>query len=181
MPLTKNDKISYGLYLIFFAALLALSFFIGCKKHVPPVVELATAPVTAIIADEKTVEVIPPTKQFEIPVTPEKNIQPVAGKDDQELTTVITVPASLVETKIQVYRKKKSIVKRLIAPNAPAAAVVSDNPQVIAVQPKKAVWWKWLIAILIALVSGYLAYRKFKSGISTFFSGGWSLITRWFK
>lgn len=94
---------------------------------------------------------------WQIPVTPAKvmeNAENPASKAEQgTLEEIITVPASTVPTRIEVYKKKPTLKQKAkeLFTNTPTHEVKADNPRVKAQQPKKTVWWRWVAALIVGL------------------------------
>lgn len=92
---------------------------------------------------------------WDVPVTSAK----VENGGAEKVDVVITVPPAQKTTKIQIRRKTRT-VKQLLKEtmtNTPKYEVLADNPGAQANQPKKSVWWRWLLAI-IPVAAGAAAF-----------------------
>lgn len=116
---------------------------------------------------------------YEIPSTPQKDKTVIAGKEDKDRLTTITIPASDKPTTLRVYKKKPGIVSRMLS-NESEVAVVADNPSVAVETPKRALWWRWglFLGILAALV--YWVGSKIYAAVPSWGSVG-RLFTRIFR
>lgn len=92
---------------------------------------------------------------WDISVVPAKVVeaegagQSTEGKDEPEL--VITVPPSDKPTHVEVRKVKRSIIDKVLT-NKPEHNIRSDNKEVRANQPKKTLWWKYLVLIIVGLM-----------------------------
>ena len=100
-----------------------------------------------------TVTPIPDGTGYEIPVVPGKIEAPDIIDDKPGPDMVITVqPETPGEqpVKIQVRKVKRTIAEKLLT-NKPEYEVKSDSGKVSAVQQKKTLWWRWLLAAVLCL------------------------------
>jgi hypothetical protein len=104
----------------------------------------------------RTSPVVNTGQAFEVPVESVGHVEPDAGRKEQDIIAVITVPTPsivttgtgtsivMVDTKVTVYREKKTIRERLFRGRDEArtpVSVVSNNPAVTVAYPEVTPWW----------------------------------------
>ena len=92
----------------------------------------------------KPVLIAPDT--YAVPVIPTARGPEIAGHSESDRIATVVVPPSDKPTTVRVYRKKVSVIKRLLT-NAPKVNAVSENPSVVVETPKNATWWRWLLLV----------------------------------
>lgn len=95
-------------------------------------------------ADSYRIEVIPAKVESEPTFT--------ETKEEEQPSLFIEVPPSTQVTHIEIKPKKgiKQKVKETFT-NTSKFDVKSDNPNIKPTQPKKVVWWRWVVAIILGL------------------------------
>ncbi len=132
----------------------------GCAS-VPKVTPLADA-------DSWTIPIVPAK------VEPMEDAQGTETENAEEPEVFITVPASDKPTKIELKRKPRTAKQQIreMLSNTPAYELKSDNKGVKANQPKKTVWWRWVVAGGLGLLLIYALVMALMKRVANWSPGG---------
>lgn len=116
---------------------------------------------------------------YEIPVeqVKDKQVDPPAGKEVDDVVAVVIVPPSEKPTTVQVYRKQKSVMKQakeIITGDkgSPDIAVASNNPSVKIEATRETGLWPWIAGFGV-FAAGLFAARAWLKRFLWF----WKILT----
>lgn len=125
---------------------------------------------------------------FEVPIESKSDFPPVtagngtvfdAPKGDEPAAILdITVPASTTPTRVRINKKKTTLFEQAMT-NKPKYAVETNKKDVDVAQPKKSLWWRWLVLVggaLLLIVAIFFAIAQRVISFSP-----WTLFLRIFK
>ena len=118
--------------------------------------------------------------RYEIPAKPAEDREDIAGKPEADRLATFTVHPTDKPVVVRIYKKKVSLVRRLLT-NDPEVAIVADTTAVTVETPKKSLAWRWglLIGILAALV--LYTWQRLTGSRGRLLLAAWRLLTRAFK